>query len=50
MTTTNPTSAHHSRSRSSRRPHGRGIYVLIDAGPERRAILYADPEPTKQND
>lgn len=44
MTTTQTTA--HSNC-SPRKPHGRGIYVLLETGPTRRAILYGDPDPVQ---
>ena len=42
--------AHSSRGRSSKKPKTRGIYVLLDMGPQRGAILYCDPDSTKKED
>ena len=50
MKNMNQALAHSSRGRSSRKPKTRGIYVLLDTGPERRAILYSEPDPVKKGD
>jgi len=50
MTRMTQTTAHLTRSRSSSKPNAKGVFVDLDMGPSRRAILYWDPEPISKDD